>query len=82
LSKESVNHALNVIKNVKTSNGKLLVGINPNFGDTATIDAATCVTSVKETCESSEAKTPGNEPKSVSTGPSIACVFKDPLPAC
>jgi hypothetical protein len=71
-----------VIKNVKASNGKLLVGINPNFGDTATIDAATCATSVKETCESFQGTTPGNEPKSVSTGPSTACVFKDPLPAC
>jgi hypothetical protein len=34
-----------VIKNVKAFNGKLLVGINSNFGDTATIDSATCLPS-------------------------------------
>jgi hypothetical protein len=90
-----------VVKNVKASNGKLLVGINPNFGDTATIDATTCASSVKEICEEFEGKdsdvrtacetytdnnilgtTPGNEPKSVSTGPSTACGFTDPVPAC
>ncbi|KAF2856011.1 polysaccharide lyase family 3 protein [Plenodomus tracheiphilus IPT5] len=70
-----------VIKGVKASNGKLLVGINPNFGDTATIDAATCATSVKEICEEFEGTTPGNEPKSVSTGPSDTCKFSE-LKAC
>jgi hypothetical protein len=40
-----------VMKGVKASNGKMLVGINPNFGDTATIDAATCASSVKVICE-------------------------------
>ena len=40
-----------VVKNVKASSGKLLVGINPNFGDSATIDSATCATGVKEICE-------------------------------
>ncbi|OAL50469.1 pectate lyase [Pyrenochaeta sp. DS3sAY3a] len=71
-----------VVKNVKASNGKLLVGINSNFGDTATIDSATCATSVKEICEEFEGTTPGNEPKSISTGVSAACAFTDPVPAC
>ncbi|KAF1937283.1 hypothetical protein EJ02DRAFT_426753 [Clathrospora elynae] len=75
-----------VIKNVKASNGKLLVGINSNFGDTAmidsaTIDSATCATSVKETCEEFKGTTPGNEPTSVSKGPSAACKFTA-LKAC
>ena len=71
-----------VVKSVKASNGKLLFGINSNFGDTATIDGATCASSVKEICEEFEGTTPGNEPKSVSTGPSAACGFTDPVPAC
>ncbi|KAH7080410.1 pectate lyase-domain-containing protein [Paraphoma chrysanthemicola] len=71
-----------VINGVKASNGKLLVGINSNFGDTATIDSATCATSVKEVCEEFEGTTPGNEPKSISTGPSTACKFTDPIKSC
>jgi hypothetical protein len=71
-----------VIKNVKASSGKLLAGINANFGDTATIDAATCANDVKEICEEFEGTTPGNEPESTSTGPSNACKYSDPVPAC
>ncbi|KAF3043487.1 hypothetical protein E8E12_009579 [Didymella heteroderae] len=71
-----------VIKNVKASSGKLLVGINPNFGDTATIDSATCATSVKEICEEFKGTTPGNEPESVSTGASDTCKFTSPLKSC
>ena len=70
-----------VVKNVKASSGKLLVGINPNFGDSATIDAATCATGVKEICEEFQGTTPGNEPKSTSTGASATCKFS-PLKAC
>jgi hypothetical protein len=70
-----------VIKNVKASNGKLLVGINSSIGDTTTIDSATCATSVKETCEEFKGTTPGNGPTSVSKGPSTACKFTA-LKAC
>lgn len=38
-----------VIKNVKAYSGKLLAGINSNFGDTSTI-SSTCATSVKKIC--------------------------------
>lgn len=71
-----------VIKGVKASNGKLLAGINPNFGDSATIDSATCASDVKEICEEFEGTTPGNEPKSVSTGASDNCKFTTPLASC
>jgi hypothetical protein len=71
-----------VVKNVKASNGKLLVGINPNFGDTATIDSATCASSVKEICEEFEGTKQGSEPKSVSTGASDTCKFTAPLASC
>jgi len=69
------------MKGVTATSGKLLAGINSNFGDTATIDEATCATDVKEICEEFKGTTPGNEPESVSTGPSTACAFKE-LKAC
>ncbi|KAL6706807.1 hypothetical protein ACN47E_005143 [Coniothyrium glycines] len=69
------------ISNVKATNGKLLVGINSNFGDTATIDSSTCATGVKEICEEFKGTTPGNEPSSISTGPSTACAFSS-VAAC
>lgn len=70
-----------VMKDVKAKNGKLLVGINSNFGDTATI-TGTCATSVKDICEEFKGTTPGNEPTKISTGVSAACKYTDPLPAC
>jgi hypothetical protein len=58
----------------QANSGKLLAGINPNFGGTATI-SNTCASSVKEICEEFKGTTPGNEPKSVSKGPSNNCKY-------
>ncbi|EUC31674.1 polysaccharide lyase family 3 protein [Bipolaris victoriae FI3] len=63
-----------VVKNVKAYNGKVLTGINPNFGDSSTI-SNTCATSVKTICEEFKGTTPGNEPSSVSKGPSANCKY-------
>jgi len=63
-----------VVKNVKAYNGKVLTGINPNFGDSSTI-SNTCATSVKTICEEFKGTTPGNEPQSVSKGPSNNCKY-------
>ncbi|POS73400.1 pectate lyase [Diaporthe helianthi] len=63
-----------VIKNVKAYNGKTLIGINPNFGDTASI-TGTCASSVKTICEEFQGTKPGSEPKSVSKGASKTCKF-------
>ncbi|KAF2018789.1 polysaccharide lyase family 3 protein [Aaosphaeria arxii CBS 175.79] len=63
-----------VIKNVKAFNGKVLAGINPNFGDKATI-SGTCASSVKTICEEFKGTKPGSEPKSVSKGPSNNCKY-------
>ncbi|KAF1925119.1 polysaccharide lyase family 3 protein [Didymella exigua CBS 183.55] len=71
--KNSVSRSV-VIKNVKAYSGKLLAGINPNFGGTATI-SSTCASSVKAICEEFKGTTPGNEPKSVSKGPSNYCKY-------
>lgn len=71
--KNSVTRSV-VVKNVKAYNGKVLTGINPNFGDSATI-TNTCATGVKTICESFQGTKPGSEPKSVSKGPSSACKY-------
>lgn len=71
--KNSVSRSV-VIKNVKAYNGKVLAGINPNFGGTATI-TSTCASSVKTICEEFKGTTPGKEPTSVSKGPSNYCKY-------
>ncbi|KAK3197205.1 hypothetical protein GRF29_1536g965114 [Pseudopithomyces chartarum] len=71
--KNSVSRSV-VIKNVKAYNGKVLAGINPNFGGTATI-TGTCASSVKTICEEFQGTKPGSEPKSVSKGPSNYCKY-------
>ena len=65
-----------MLKNVVAESGKALVGINSNFGDTATI-SGTCATDVKEICNEYEGTTPGNEPEQVSSGPSNACKYEE-----
>ncbi|EHK97044.1 Pectin lyase-like protein [Glarea lozoyensis ATCC 20868] len=55
-----------VMKGVSASNGDILVGINSNFGDTATLDGSK-ITSVKTVCQEFEGTTPGNEPATVDT---------------
>ncbi|KAK4493741.1 hypothetical protein PRZ48_014926 [Zasmidium cellare] len=69
-----------VIKNVKSSNGKVLAGINSNYGDTATI-SSTCANSVKQICTEYKGNNNGNEPSEVSTGPSNYCKYSS-VPAC
>ncbi|KAH9861014.1 hypothetical protein IAQ61_010750 [Plenodomus lingam] len=71
--KNSVSRSV-VIKNVKAYNGKVLAGINPNFGGTATI-TGTCATNVKTICEEFKGAKKGSEPQSVSKGPSQYCKY-------
>ncbi|KAF2447509.1 polysaccharide lyase family 3 protein [Karstenula rhodostoma CBS 690.94] len=65
-----------IIKNVVSQSGKLLAGINSNFGDTATI-SGTCATGLKAICTEFEGTTPGNEPAETSSGPSNACIYTE-----
>lgn len=65
-----------VIRNVVAESGKLLAGINSNFGDSATI-SSTCATGVKAICTEFEGTTPGNEPEETSSGPSNACIYTE-----
>ncbi|KAI1086416.1 polysaccharide lyase family 3 protein [Rostrohypoxylon terebratum] len=69
-----------VVKNVKAYKGSVLVGINSNKGDIATIQS-TCATSVKDICVEFEGTTPGHEPKKISSGPSNNCKFSS-VAAC
>ncbi|KAL2852551.1 putative pectate lyase D [Aspergillus pseudodeflectus] len=59
-----------------------LVGINSNYGDTATIKSDTCVEGVETVCAEYEGNDTGDEPEKISEGPSSACQYSDPLPAC
>ncbi|KAH7113265.1 putative pectate lyase, partial [Dendryphion nanum] len=52
------------------------VGINSNFGDTATIKNS-CITGTKTICEEFEGNDSGAEPKKISSGPSAACIYTD-----
>ncbi|KAF2255799.1 polysaccharide lyase family 3 protein [Trematosphaeria pertusa] len=65
-----------VITNVSAYNGKVLAGINSNFGDDATI-SATCATDVSTICQEFEGTTPGNEPEEIGEGPSDACIYTE-----
>lgn len=71
--KNSVSRSV-VVKNVKAYNGKVLTGINRNFGGTSTI-TNTCATNVKTICEEFNGTKPGSEPQSISKGPSANCKY-------
>ena len=69
------------ISGVTAVSGKLLAGINSNYGDTAKFTSSTA-SDVKEICEEFEGNSSGKEPKKISSGPSNACKFTNPLPKC
>lgn len=71
---------LTMITQVKSSNGKVLAGINSNYGDTATI-SSTCANSVKQICTEYKGNNNGKEPSEVSSGPSNYCKYSS-VPAC
>lgn len=69
-----------VIKNVKASGGKVLAGINSNYGDVATI-TNTCASGVKKICSEFQGNNNGKEPKELRSGPSNACKYSS-VPSC
>ncbi|KAL2825041.1 pectate lyase-domain-containing protein [Aspergillus cavernicola] len=62
--------------------GSTLVGINSNYGDTATIKGDVCATGVSTICQEYEGNNSGEEPEEVSDGPSGACLYSEPLAEC
>jgi len=59
--------------NVKATSGKVLAGINSNYGDTATIGSSNCATSVKEICDEYTGNNNGKEPPKTHSGASGHC---------
>ncbi|KAF4304257.1 Pectate lyase catalytic [Botryosphaeria dothidea] len=69
------------ISNVKAYNGKVLTGINSNYGDVATFKD-TCASSVKDICvEYKGTNNNDEEPSKIGSGPSDNCVYSD-IPSC
>ncbi|KAF2200235.1 pectate lyase [Delitschia confertaspora ATCC 74209] len=64
-----------IIDGVTADNGKLLVGINSNYGDTATITNSCLKSTVKEVCEEFKGNNNGDEPTKISTGISKSCIY-------
>ncbi|TEA17860.1 putative pectate lyase D [Colletotrichum sidae] len=63
-----------IFNNIEATDGKLLAGINPNFGDTATFTNVKA-SGVKNVCTEFEGVASGNEPTEKSSGPSAACKY-------
>ncbi|EGP92179.1 pectate lyase, partial [Zymoseptoria tritici IPO323] len=63
-----------ILNDIKSSNGKILVGINSNYGDTATL-----VRSLSDILQCVEYKgnDTGDEPEKISSGPSDACIYSE-----
>lgn len=70
------------LRDVVAVDGKTLVGINSNYGDTATIEGSVCATGVKSICDEYEGNDSGDEPDKIGSGPSDACRYSEPLPEC
>lgn len=65
---------------MKASGGKVLAGINSNYGDVATI-TNTCATGTKKICVEFQGNNNGKEPKELKSGPSNQCKYSS-VPAC
>ena len=65
-----------ILGGVLADSGKTLVGINSNYGDTATITNS-CLTGVKDVCVEYEGNDTGDEPTKKGSGPSDACIYTD-----
>ncbi|KJX95322.1 hypothetical protein TI39_contig4119g00028 [Zymoseptoria brevis] len=63
-----------ILNDIKSSNGKSLVGINSNYGDTATL-ANIVASDVSEICVEYKGNDTGDEPEKISSGPSDACIY-------
>ncbi|KAJ3959889.1 hypothetical protein N0V92_003488 [Colletotrichum tropicale] len=63
-----------IFDDINASSGKLLAGINSNYGDTATFTNVVAK-SVKEVCTEFKGNDSGDEPTEISSGPSTACKY-------
>ncbi|KAK1598939.1 pectate lyase [Colletotrichum navitas] len=63
-----------ILENINASSGKLLAGINSNYGDTAIIKSVTAK-GVSDICTEFKGNDSGKEPTEVGSGPSTACKY-------
>ncbi|KAF2656420.1 polysaccharide lyase family 3 protein [Lophiostoma macrostomum CBS 122681] len=61
---------------VADSGSSTFVGINSNYGDTATITNS-CITNTKKICEEFEGNDTGDEPESIGDGISASCIYTE-----
>ncbi|KAI1497725.1 pectate lyase [Biscogniauxia marginata] len=65
-----------IIDSITATDGSALVGINSNYGDTATLTNIVA-NDVKDVCVEYEGNDSGDEPEKISSGPSDACLYSD-----
>ncbi|KAK1454521.1 polysaccharide lyase family 3 [Colletotrichum melonis] len=68
------------VSNVRAFNGEVLVGVNTNMGDTATIQG-TCTAGVKDICTEFLEAGPGGKSRKLRSGRSQACRYQN-IPPC
>ncbi|KAI0007012.1 pectate lyase-domain-containing protein [Xylariaceae sp. FL0662B] len=66
-----------VISGVTATDGSSLVGINSNYGDTATLSSISTDLDFDDVCIEYEGNDTGDEPPKVSSGPSDACIYSE-----
>ncbi|KAI1260720.1 pectate lyase [Xylariaceae sp. FL1019] len=65
-----------ILDSITASSGSSLVGINSNYGDTATLTNIV-VDDVNDICVEYEGNDTGDEPEETSSGPSSYCIYDD-----
>ncbi|KAK3675807.1 hypothetical protein LTR78_004448 [Recurvomyces mirabilis] len=63
-----------ILDSITASSGKILAGINSNYGDTATFSNVK-VSGVKDICVTYTGNSKGDEPKKNGSGPSESCLY-------
>ncbi|KAF8752784.1 Pectate lyase [Rhizoctonia solani] len=65
------------ISNIIAKNGKLIAGVNSNYGDVAHITGTNTLTSIKSICNTFKGNSNGDEPTTLTTNvPNTSCDFK------
>ncbi|KAM3419359.1 Pectate lyase [Cercospora zeina] len=65
-----------ILDDITASDGSSLVGINSNYGDTATLTNIKA-SGVSDICVEYEGNDSGAEPSEISSGPSSACIYSE-----
>ncbi|KAI1079576.1 pectate lyase-domain-containing protein [Whalleya microplaca] len=66
-----------IIDGVTATSGSSLVGINSNYGDTATLSSIATDLDFEDVCVEYEGNDTGAEPSKISSGPSDYCIYSE-----